>query len=173
MAEMFDVVDAQDRVVAQAARERVHAEGLWHRAVHVLVFNQQAQLYVQKRAASKDTFPGCYDSSASGHVDAGESYDDCAVRELAEELGIAVPLQRLTKLFRLSACELTGWEFVWVYSLHGSYVPLPDPVEIECGRYWDQNELSQAIAASPTRFAPAFCLVLKEFARREIWPSPC
>ena len=37
---------------------------------------------------TKDTFPGAWDSSSSGHVDSGEDYDDCAVRELREELGL-------------------------------------------------------------------------------------
>ena len=87
---MFDVVDETDKVIAQAARREVHARGWRHRAVHVLVFNWAGELFLQKRAPSKDTAPGAWDSSASGHVEAGEGYDACAVRELREEIGLRV-----------------------------------------------------------------------------------
>ena len=70
--EYFDVVDLADRVIGRATRNEVHQKGLYHRAVHVLVFNSQGQLFLQKRSASKDTFPGKWDSSASGHLCAGE-----------------------------------------------------------------------------------------------------
>src|SRR5476651_2121401 len=110
--EIFDVVDELDRVIGQAPRVEVHARKLRHRAVHILLFNPQGELYLQKRSATKDSFPLCYDSSASGHVDTGEDYAACAVRELREELGITGgPLQ---PLFKLDASPETGQEFVWV-----------------------------------------------------------
>ena len=59
-----------------------------HRAVHILVFNQRGELFLQKRSMSKDNDPGMWDSSAAGHVDSGESYLDCATREIEEELGV-------------------------------------------------------------------------------------
>ena len=80
--------NALDRVIGHATRREVHARHLRHRAVHVFLFNPQGRLFIQKRAAGKDTFPLCYDSSASGHVDRGESYEACAARELEEELGL-------------------------------------------------------------------------------------
>jgi 16S rRNA (adenine1518-N6/adenine1519-N6)-dimethyltransferase len=112
---MLDVVDMQDHVVGMASRHNVHDRRLCHRAVHLLLFNPQGELFVQKRSASKDTFPLRYDSSASGHVDSGETYDVAVVRELQEELGLNVPFRLFGKHFRIPACAETGWEFVWVY----------------------------------------------------------
>ena len=89
--EIFDVVDDRDQVVGTATRSEVHARKLRHRAVHVFLFNLKGELFVQKRAATKDSFPGCYDSSASGHLNSGEDYDPCAKRELQEELGLVLP----------------------------------------------------------------------------------
>lgn len=89
--ELFDVVDEQDRVTGQAARREVHARGWRHRAVHLLVVNAQGQVFLQKRSMTKDLFPGIWDSSAAGHVGAGEDYDGTAVRELEEELGLKLP----------------------------------------------------------------------------------
>jgi len=55
--EIFDVVDELDRVIGTAPRSEVHRRKLRHRAVHVLLFNTRAELFVQKRSAAKDTFP--------------------------------------------------------------------------------------------------------------------
>jgi len=161
--EIFDVVDENDHVIGQAPRAEVHARRLRHRAVHVLLFNTAGDLYLQKRSATKDSAPLCYDSSASGHLDAGEAYDACAVRELREELAITgVTLQRL---FKLDTCPETGQEFVWVYRLIGDHVPVPDPVEIESGRYWPLSELRAELAAQPARFARSFIKVFDLYER--------
>ena len=82
--EFFDVVDGHDAVVGRAARREVHARGLMHRAVHILVFDETGRVFLQKRSMKKDIAPGLWDSSGSGHVDSGESYDVAAVRELGE-----------------------------------------------------------------------------------------
>jgi len=87
--ESFDVVDTQDRIIGEAFRHEVHGNpNLIHRVVHVLIFNSQNELYLQKRSAAKDMHPGKWDTSVGGHVDKGESYQSAAVREMAEELGI-------------------------------------------------------------------------------------
>ena len=80
--EVFDVVNERDEVIGQNTRRQVHRLGLMHRAVHVLVFNAGGQVFLQKRSMLKDRQPGLWDSSASGHVDAGEDYDTCVVREV-------------------------------------------------------------------------------------------
>ena len=80
--EIFDVVNERDEVVGRAPRKEVHARGLWHRAVHVLVFNARGEVFLQKRSLKKDIAAGKWDSSASGHLDTGEDYDAGAVREV-------------------------------------------------------------------------------------------
>ncbi len=163
--EIFDVVDSDDRVIGRASRRQVHARRLRHRAVHVLLFDQAGRLYVQKRSATKDTFPGHYDSSASGHLHAGEDYDACAVRELREELRLHVPRRYLRRHFKIPACAQTGWEFVWVYSLHGDYLPRPDPREIESGKF-----LPRAEVEALENCAPSFRRVLRELRARGLFP---
>src|SRR6187401_1192215 len=86
--EYFDVVNERDEPVSRALRQEVHARGLLHRAVHVLVFDQHGRVFLQKRSMLKDTSPGLWDSSCSGHLDAGEDYDAAAIRELGEEIGV-------------------------------------------------------------------------------------
>ena len=67
-SELFDVVDSENRVIGQATRGEVHAKGLLHRSVHIWVFNSRGELFLQKRAMTKDENPGYWDSSAAGHL---------------------------------------------------------------------------------------------------------
>src|SRR5215475_9437606 len=88
-SELVDVVDADDRVIGRATRAEIRARKLRHRATYILVFNTRGQLFVHQRTATKDVYPSYYDVAVGGVVAAGESYDDGASRELAEELGVA------------------------------------------------------------------------------------
>lgn len=156
--EFFDVVNEQDRPVGRATRREVHARGLMHRAIHVLIFNRRRELFLQKRSALKDMSPLAWDSSCSGHLDAGEDYDQACVRELQEELGLALgapPERRL----RLAACPETGNEFVWVYRLSHEGPFVLNAQEIERGEWVAPGELNRRIAARPQDFAPAFRLI--------------
>ena len=111
-------------------RREVHRLGLKHRAVHVLVFNSRGETFLQKRSMTKDREPGKWDSSTSGHVDSGEDYDACAVRELREEIGLTVA-KAPERLFKIAACPETDAEFVWVYrcQAEGPFQLHPDEIE--------------------------------------------
>lgn len=155
--EIFDVVDGTDRVVGQARRGDVHRLGLRHRAVHVLVGNAAGEVFLQKRSLQKDSAPGKWDSSASGHLDAGEAYDDTAAREVAEELGL--PGQRPERLFYVEESPETGREFVWVYGLrHEGPFNLP-PAEIETGAWFAPEDVDAWLDRAPGDFARAFRLI--------------
>lgn len=112
--ELLDVVDENDLVIEVKTRGEIHARALMHRAVHILVFNRVGDLFIQKRSMSKDENPGLWDSSAAGHVDSGEAYLDCALREINEELGIVVAGE-LQLLFKLPASPATGHEHSVIY----------------------------------------------------------
>jgi len=88
--EIVTIVDEHNKVLGAVPRREMRAKNLPHRSTYILVFNAQGELYVQKRTMTKDVFPGYYDSAAGGVVLAGESYEQGAVRELAEEMGIDV-----------------------------------------------------------------------------------
>ena len=146
--EWFDVVDARDEVVGRERRAVVHARGLWHRAVHVLVFNPAGEVFLQKRSLTKDMSPGLWDSSCSGHLDAGENYDAAAQRELGEELGLRLPAPP-GRWFRVEACHETGWEFCWVYRLEHAGPFVLHPEEIERGEWRSPAAVTAALARRP------------------------
>lgn len=156
--EIFDVVNESDEVVDRRRRSEVHRLGLMHRAVHVLVFNHRGKVFLQKRSMSKDRQPGLWDSSTSGHLDTGESYDACAVRELREEIGLVLqtPPQRL---FKLAASAETDQEHVWVYrcAAEGPFVLHPE--EIERGGWFPPEAVRRWMKEKPQEFASALLVI--------------
>jgi isopentenyldiphosphate isomerase len=159
--EVFDVVNERDEVIGQERRADVHRRGLRHRATHVLVFNSRGQLFLQKRSGFKDRHPGTWDSSASGHVDHGESYDACAVREVGEELGMCLE-QTPERLFKLDAGPDTDQEFVWVYRCQAEGPFILPPEEIERGEWFEPTAITRWISDRPQDFAPTFPLIWKK-----------
>ncbi len=91
--ELFDILNA-DGTKSGVVRERgvAHREGSLHATAHVWLVRPNEKsgydLLLQKRSRDKDSYPGCYDISAAGHVGAGEGCTETALRELSEELGI-------------------------------------------------------------------------------------
>jgi isopentenyldiphosphate isomerase len=85
---MVDIVDDDDQVVATVTRAEMRAGRLQHRAVSIAVLSTDGRLLVHRRADTKDVWPGMWDLAAGGVVAAGETYEDAARRELAEELGV-------------------------------------------------------------------------------------
>jgi isopentenyldiphosphate isomerase len=156
--EIFDVVNERDEVVGRRSRQEVHRLGLMHRAVHVLVFNARGQVFLQRRSRSKDRQPGLWDSSASGHLDSGESYDACAVREVHEELGLVLA-GAPERLFKLPASAQTDQEHVWVYRSVAEGPFLLHPEEIESGGWFTPAEVDRWMAERPEEFASALLVI--------------
>ena len=164
--ELLDVVDDSDSVIGQASRVEVHQRNLKHRAVHILVFNNSGKIFLQKRSSSKDRYPGVWDSSASGHLDAGEKYDVAAIRELKEELGFS-PKTPLKPLFKLEASDATGQEFVWVYRCDSDGPFNLNKEEIEKGEWFSPAELDKWLEKRPQDFAPSFPIIWRRWQRAE------
>lgn len=161
--ELFDVVDEQDRVVTQAPRREVHAKKMIHRATHVMVHDDKGRLLLQKRSMSKDTFPGCWDSSCSGHLDAGEDYPEAARRELGEELGWHDASLPLRPLLKLTPCPQNGYEFIQIFIMGPISGPFElHPEEISEGRWFTPAEMDALLRETPDAMAGALRMLWTE-----------
>lgn len=149
--EIFDVVDERDVVIGQAPRAEVHARRLMHRAVHIFLFNSHGEFLLQMRSAHKDEHPLTYTSSCSGHVDAGESYDEAASRELGEELGLDCELEPLQKF---AATPQLAMEHSMLYRAVSDEQPVIDEHEIDFVRFHALDEVRDMLAAQPDIFSP-------------------
>jgi 16S rRNA (adenine1518-N6/adenine1519-N6)-dimethyltransferase len=134
-------------------RKTIHWRNLYHRASHVFIFNRTGELFLQKRSHRKDNFPGLWDSSAAGHVDAGESYVDCALREVREEIGLDCGLSRAAKV---AASERTGNEFIEVFVGRSDASVALNVHEIETGGFFSVPTINRWIEVRPQDFAPGF-----------------
>ena len=160
--EQFPVVDNHDRICGHASRAEVHGNNLRHRAVHILIFNEDGEVYLQQRSRWKDRHPLKWDSSAAGHVTVGENYDETAQRELKEELGVDVPLERI---FRLTASSRTDHEFIWGYRGRVSRDLAPNKCEIEKGVFFAPVVIDGWTSGRPADFAPAFLECWKAYRK--------
>jgi 16S rRNA (adenine1518-N6/adenine1519-N6)-dimethyltransferase len=153
-SEVFDLVDGNDAVIGQRTRGEVHRLGLRHRAVHVLVFNRRGEVFLQQRSHLKDVSPLAWDSSAAGHLDSGETYDEAAIREIREELGVELASTEL--VFKIPAGPGTDNEFVELHMAHHDGQVRTPPEEVRTGQWFSPALVTEWIAARPQDFARGF-----------------
>ncbi len=160
MTEWLDIVDEHDQVIGRDTRSRIHAAGHRHRSSHILLFNTRGEVFVQLRSMKKDYGAGLWDTSAAGHVDSGESYVECAVRELQEELGVQVDPLVLREVGSLSPSERNGFEFTAIYSVCSEQPLVLQRDEIDDGRWLTPESLASCLVESSELFTDTF---------RDIW----
>jgi 8-oxo-dGTP pyrophosphatase MutT (NUDIX family) len=145
--EFVDVVDAQDRVVGTARRGEVYRRRLLHRCVFILCRDAEDRVFVHRRTPTKLFAPSAYDMFVGGVVGAGEAYEDAAVREAEEELGVSgVRPERLFK-FLFQTPEYAWWCDVyqarWTGPVH------PQVEEIDWYAFLTEREIEQRLREWP------------------------
>ncbi len=159
--ELVDVLDDAGRVVGTATRREMRARRLPHRATYLLVFNDRDELFVHLRTATKDVYPSHWDVSIGGVVATGESFDDAARREAAEEIGVDLAPERLFPFqFSDDASIVHGMVY---RAMHNGPFRL-QPEEVVRGDFLPLVEVAARIARG--QFCPDGVAVLREFEHR-------
>jgi isopentenyldiphosphate isomerase len=157
--EIVAIVDEQNNVIGAVPRREMRAKRLLHRSTYILVFNAQGEIYVQKRTMTKDVFPGYFDPATGGVVLAGESYEESAVRELEEEMGICdVPLTRLFD-FYFDDEHARVWGRAFSCEYNSEIIPQAEEVE-----YVEMMTIGDVLRRAETeQFTPDGLLVVRRY----------
>ncbi len=160
--ELFDVLDEKGRIIGTATRQQVHGNPkLIHPVVHLHIVNDKGQLYLQKRAQSKDLFPGLWDTAVGGHVRHGESIPDALVRESKEELGVNP--KNAKPLFQYIMRNPFESELVHVFKMRYNGPFKINRDEVEMGRFFSVFEIKKLLGQGmfTPNFEQEFQLLLK------------
>jgi isopentenyldiphosphate isomerase/intracellular septation protein A len=152
--EWFPIVNPSGQVIGSAPRSVCHdgKSMLLHPVVHLHLFNSTGQLFLQKRAMTKDIYPGKWDSSVGGHVDPGETIGEALIRETREELGLSI----ISPVFLHNYLWESSREKELVNSFYAisDTTPSINPDEIEEGKFWSLNQIKKNIGKNI--FTPNF-----------------
>ena len=138
----------------RASRAEVHRKGLWHRTVHIWIYNEKYGVLLQKRSQNKESHPGLWDISCAGHISAGESSVDAAIKELNEELGVRARADDLKFLFSEKSFFVQQKGRYIDREIHDTYlfrkvIPVDllriQTCEIECVKYIPFNEFELSV----------------------------
>ncbi len=163
MQEMLNIVNEKNKVIGKEPREKCHKHFLPHRLIHVFVFDKKGKVFVAKRSKRKAVFPGRFDVSVAGHVDAGETYKQAAIRETREEIGVAP--KKVRKLFTFRLKTRPENVFVTQYSAIIERAGKLNKYEIESGRFMEWKQMLRMARKNPKKFAPTSIAALKIYKK--------
>lgn len=162
--ELVAIYDSTGAEIGSAPRSVMRAEGLWHACASVLVLSGDRQrVYVHRRVEDKDIFPGAHDCWAGGVMAPGERPEDCARRELAEELGVVgVAIEPLFTA-RFPDPPLRNHTHAYQTCWDGPVVHQPE--EIAVGWWMSIDELRAKLTDPDWLFVPDGQALIEEWLR--------
>jgi isopentenyl-diphosphate delta-isomerase len=166
MDEKIIFADKNDSPIGTGTREEAWAKGYYVRIVRAIIRDENGRILVQRRSSTKKTYPNCWNDTATGHVDEGESYDSAVPRELIEEIGIET---ELTFLGKFSTVDQVGSkivsEFNSVYEgkVESSIEYKLEEGEVSEAKWFDISDLKKMINFTPEKFTPGFKETIRLF----------
>ena len=156
--EMLPIVEPSGVVTGQMARSYAHSGTfLLHPVVHLHIIDRYGRVFLQKRAASKDLFPGRWDTAVGGHIGYGESISEALAREAQEELNFYDFNPVFIDSYEYQST--TEKELICVFACIGKFDINPRNFEVDAGRYFTPEEIRES---DPETFTPNF---LSEYER--------
>ncbi len=153
----IQIVDEDDNPIGGADMLQAYDNGQIHRIVFSWIRDEAGRVLLQKRSAMVVTFPSCWDVSAAGAVDEGETYEQAARREVEEELGITVDdLQEVARFYHeidVDRWHLKRFNRVYTATASSNTVFSPDPEEVSEAQWFTLDEVHQLIKEHPDSVA--------------------
>jgi len=173
MPNLLNIVNENDEIIGEETRDKIHQEGLLHREIHVYFITPNKEIIFQHRAQDKDIYPDLLDATVGGHVEIGDSYEETAIKETAEETSLniaATDLVFFNRAKRYSEDQATGkinkvigQSYIYIFT--GKLSDL----KIEAGKSlgfeaWPLDKLLAITEADSKKFIP----YILEFSRTEV-----
>lgn len=160
IAEQVILVDKNDKPVGVAEKMEAHRKGLLHRAFSVFIFNSKGEMLLQRRALHKYHSGGLWTNACCSHPNPGEDNLAAAQRRLKEEMGIAVPVEKIFDFIYKTEFDngLTEHEFDHVFA--GQYDGHIDfnKNEVMDFCYKDIQEIRNSLQTHPEKYTAWFHL---------------
>jgi isopentenyldiphosphate isomerase len=158
--EFLDIVNENDEIIGVASKEDIYKKLLCHRIVHVLIFNNEAKMFLQKRSTTVSFCPDFWSTAVGGHVDTGESYEQAALREYTEELGTTSVLELIGKDFYTT--PNTPNKFFTTFKTVFNSPFYPNSEEVSEITAFNISEIKNMIAAEE-KFHPELLFILNKY----------
>ncbi len=164
MEEKVVIVDEDNQIIRVVPRSEMRAKRLLHRASYVIIFNSTGEILIQKRSLQKDVYPGYFDPTTGGVVVENETYEENAVRELEEELGIENPKleSHFDFFFQDEKIKVWGRVFSTVYDGPIKFVD----GEVDDCFFLSADALSKFLEGAPV--IPDGKMAIKQFLARSL-----
>jgi isopentenyldiphosphate isomerase len=161
----IQIVDENDKPLRPGTMTEAQAEGLWHRIVRIIVKDQEGRILLQKRGATMATFPGCWDTSASGHVDNAEDYLTAAKREMAEEIGLQEASLEEVESYQSRGLyegrKLNRFNKTYLTFVKNDQIFTADPVEVSEIKWFTPEAIRALLEERPSIFSDGLKHFLK------------
>jgi isopentenyl-diphosphate delta-isomerase len=162
------LVDTNDTPVGQMEKLKAHLKGELHRALSVLVFNNDGEILLQQRAFSKYHTPGLWSNTCCSHPRPGEDSLEAATRRLQEEMGFTTPLIKSFDFIYKAHFDngLIEHEFDHVFFGTFDGEPAINPEEANDFKWVKLNILMEDMRSSPENYTVWFRIIMEKMAER-------
>lgn len=160
MDEYIDIVTKTGQPTGKTSlKSEAHKHGWYHNTIHLWLYTNQGEILLQQRSHKKAIHPLLWDVSAAGHIDAGESFIEAALRETKEELGLTLQANELTKIgtklyessYANGTIQDNEFHQVYIAELKVNLMDLkPQEDEVEALKLVTFNEFEQLLENSAT-----------------------
>lgn len=161
--EWLPLVNEQGEVIGKAPRSVCHnGSQLLHPVVHLHIFNDKQEIFLQKRSMKKDLLPGYWDTAVGGHIGWNEKVEDALKRETYEELGITDFDARFLGNYVWESSREKELVFSFLCTQYNRVNIVND--EVDEGRFWSKKEIEQGISNRiiTPNFAHEYAVLLKK-----------
>lgn len=162
MKHQYPIVNDDDQIIGYKEKNQAYKEGLMLRAIQIFVYNEDGELFIQKRSKNKLRYPNCFCSSVAGHVEPGESYQKAAIRELEEELGIKNHNNLKFIIKEKSPIDKQNHSITSFFTIKTSDKIKLQEEEIENGNFYKVDDIKELISLQ-NNFTPGFLYFFNKF----------